>query len=121
MERRGDGVRERNGVRLGQRVRDLDGNVLGRVTALYDWAFRVERGFPILFRRGVVAGYDEVRQARGEELVLARSSRDLLALARGELPPSWRPAAPAGRPPATPSEARSYPVGLRPLTADRSG
>jgi hypothetical protein len=81
---------ERNGVRTGQRVRDLDGRELGRVTALYESAFAVSRGFPILFRRDVVARFDEIREVRGGELVLARSERDLLELARGGIPPSWK-------------------------------
>ncbi len=87
---RGNGVRERNGVRVGQRVRDLDGTSLGRVKELYDGGFSVVKGFPILFRSDLVARYDEVREIRGRELVLARSRQDLLALARGELPPAWR-------------------------------
>ena len=103
-----DGVRERYGVRLGQRVRDLDGNSLGRVKELYDWGFSAVRGFPILFRTDFVARYDEVREVRGDDLVLARSSRDLTSLARGELPPSWQvPATPDHLAAATPAEARN--------------
>lgn len=89
MKDRG-GIRERNGVRIGQRVRDVDGKPLGRVDALYDSAFSVVKGLPLLFRRDLVAGYDEVLDRRGGEIVLARSSRDLLSLARGEVPPSRR-------------------------------
>jgi hypothetical protein len=99
-------MKERNGVRLGQRVRDLDGSDLGRVTALHEWAFRVSRG-ALLFRRDTVARYDEVRGVRDGALVLARSARDLDVLAAGGMPPSWRIPAPAGFPAAaTPSEAR---------------
>ena len=36
--------RARNGVRLGQAVRDLDGKDLGRVHALYDEAFLAVKG-----------------------------------------------------------------------------
>lgn len=93
-------------MRLGQRVRDLDGSDLGRVTALHEWAFRVSRG-ALLFRRDTVARYDEVRGVRDGALVLARSARNLDVLAAGGMPPSWRIPAPAGFPAAaTPSEAR---------------
>jgi len=99
-------MRERNGVRLGQRVRDLDGTPMGRVTRLYDAGFAVRKGLPILFRRDFVARYDELRGVRDGELVIARSRRDLLDLASGGLPSSWRVPAPADFPTAaTPSEA----------------
>ncbi len=104
---RQDGIRERYGVRVGMRVRDRDGNSLGRVTELYDWGFSVVKGLPVLFRSDRVARYDEVRELRGDELVLARSSRDLVTLARGEIPPAWRVPAEPDRPTAaTPAEAR---------------
>jgi hypothetical protein len=99
-------MKERNGVQLGQRVRDLDGNDLGRVTALHDWGFHVAKGF-LLFRRDVGARYDEVRGVRDGALVLARSARDLAELAAGGLPASWRIPAPPGYPSAaTPAEAK---------------
>jgi hypothetical protein len=97
---------ERNGVRVGQRVRDVDGEVVGRVDAVYETGFSVVRGPPILFRTDFVARYDEVREVRDGELVLARSRRDLFDLARGEIPPSWRiPALPERPTAATPWEA----------------
>ncbi len=97
---------ERNGVRLGQRVRDVDGQDLGRVKELYESGFAVSKGFPLLFRRDWVVRYDEVRGVRAGALVLARSDRDLLALAEGDVPPAWRIPAPPDYPPlATPSEA----------------
>src|SRR6266545_7872683 len=99
-------MRERNGVRLGQRVRDLDGTPMGRVTRLYDEGFEVRKGLPILFRKDFVARYDEVRGVRDGALVVARSRRDLFDLAAGRLPPSWRVPAPADFPTAaTPAEA----------------
>jgi hypothetical protein len=109
-----DGIRERYGVRLGMRVRDVDGKSLGRVDALYDSGFSVLKGLPILFRSDFVARYDEVRELRGDELVLARSSRDLFTLARGEIPPAWRVSAAPDHPTAaTPSEAHTvYPPEL---------
>lgn len=101
-------MRERNGVRLGQRVRDLDGTSLGRVVALYGWGFAVRRGLPILFHRDFVLRYDEIRGVRDGALVAARSAADLLDLAAGGVPPSWRiPAPPEFPTAATPSEARS--------------
>lgn len=99
-------MKERNGVRIGQAVRDLDGMELGRVTALHDGSFTVSRGL-FLFRRDAVARYDEVRGVRDGALVLARSARDLDELAAGRIPPSWRIPTPPGFPAAaTPSEAR---------------
>jgi hypothetical protein len=99
-------MRERNGVRIGQRVRDLDGTSLGRVTALYEQGFAIRKGLPILFRSDYVARYDEVRGVRDGELVLARSRRDLFDLAAGEVGPSWRIPVPPDFPGiATPPEA----------------
>lgn len=100
-------MQERNGVRLGQTVRDADGNELGRVSDLYAWGFRATKGFPILFRKDQVLRYDEVRGARDGALVVARSRRDLFELAAGGVPRSWRVPSPPGYPSAaTPSEAR---------------
>ncbi len=100
-------MQERNGVQLGQRVRDLDGTSLGRVTRLYESGFAVQRGPAILFRRDLVVGYDEVRGVRDGDLVIARSPRDLFELAAGRVPPSWRIPAPPDFPTAaTPAEAR---------------
>jgi len=99
-------MREHNGVRIGQTVHDLEGNHLGRVTALHDWAFRVSKG-ALLFRRDAVVRYDEVRGERDGALVIARSPRDLSELAAGRIPPAWRIPAPPGLPSAaTPAEAR---------------
>jgi hypothetical protein len=98
---------ERNGVRVGQPVRDVDGRNLGRVTRLFDWGFEVGRGFPILFRSSWVVRYDEARGLRDGALVVARSDQDLYTLAAGGVPASWRVPAPAGFPTmATPSEGR---------------
>lgn len=101
-------MRERNGVRVGQAVRDLDGTELGRVKELYDGGFSVVRGFPILFWKDAVLRYDEVRGVRDGDLVVARSRKDIFDQARGRLPASWRIPAPSGFPTAaTPSEARA--------------
>ena len=101
-------MKERNGVRVGQRVLDLDGKVVGRVKELYDWGFGVEKGFPILFRKDHVFRYDEVRGTRDGALVVARTKRDLIDHAEGRLPDSWRIPAPADFPrAATPAEARA--------------
>ncbi|ACG75110.1 conserved hypothetical protein [Anaeromyxobacter sp. K] len=98
---------DRNGVRIGQAVRDLDGRPLGRVDALYEWGFRVVKGFPILFRQEQVLRYDEVRGERDGALVVARSEAALLQLAGGEIPDIWRVPTPHAFPAAaTPSEAR---------------
>lgn len=106
-------TRERSGVRLGQRVTDVDGKDLGRVTALYDASFRVLKGFPILFRRERVIRYDEVRGARDGRLVVARSERDLFVLAAGGVPESWRVPAPTGFPTvAAPGEGRELQAAL---------
>ncbi|HEX9049947.1 MAG TPA: hypothetical protein VF841_05380 [Anaeromyxobacter sp.] len=100
-------MRERNGVRLGQRVRDADEKDLGRVTRLHEWGFEVGRTFLVRFGRGAVVRYDEVRGVRDGALVVARSDRDLLELAAGGVPRSWRVPAPPGYPSAaTPAEAQ---------------
>ena len=100
-------LEERNGVRVGQPVRDVDGKNLGRVARLFDWGFEVARGFPILFRSSWVVRYDEARGVRDGALVVARSDQDLYTLAEGNVPASWRVPAPAGYPTmATPSEGR---------------
>lgn len=100
-------MRERNGVGLGVRVRDLDGKELGRVAKLYEWAFLVVKGPPVLARQETVIRYDEVRGLRDGRLVVSRSDRQLFELAAGELPSSWiiptRPDFPSA---ATPPEAR---------------
>jgi hypothetical protein len=98
---------EWNGVKVGQRVRDLDGRPLGKVTRLFRDGFAAQRGLPILFRHDYVLRYEEVRGVRDGELVVARSERDLHALAAGAVPPSWRVPVPPDFPPAaTPPEAR---------------
>ncbi|BDG02780.1 hypothetical protein [Anaeromyxobacter oryzae] len=98
--------RERNGVQLGQRVRDLDGKDLGRVTSLYGWGFEVAKGF-MMFRRDQVIRYDEVRGVRDGAVVVARSDRALFELAAGEMPGIWRIRVPPDFPAAaTPPEAR---------------
>jgi hypothetical protein len=100
-------IRERNGVRVGQKVVDLDGVVLGRVTYLFDWGFEIAKGLPFLFRSEHVLRYDEVRGVRDGQLVAARSPKDLFDLAAGRMPATWRIPAPPGFPTAaTPSEAR---------------
>jgi hypothetical protein len=96
--------RERNGVSLGQPVRDLDGTSLGRVRRLLDWGFEARRTF---IGRNYVVRYDEVRAVRDGTLVVSRSRRDLFELAAGGIPASWRvPAPPAFPTAATPAEAR---------------
>jgi len=100
--------RERNGVRLGQPVRDVDGASLGKVVRLFEWGFATRRGLPILSRGHWLLRYDEVRAVRDGALVVSRSGRDLLELAAGEVPRAWRiPTPPAFPTAATPAEARS--------------
>jgi hypothetical protein len=100
------GNSELNGVRVGQQVRDLDGTDLGRVKHLYDTAFAVRKGFPILFRNDHVIRYDEVRGERDGALLVARSRGALFELARGEMPSTWLVPTPPDFPQAaTPGEA----------------
>ena len=100
-------IRERNGVRVGLKVQDLDGRKLGRVTRLYEWGFDIEKGLPLVFRHDITATYDEVRSVKDGVLVLARTDDTLLELAQGKLPKSWRaPETEKGFPTAaTPREA----------------
>jgi hypothetical protein len=85
-------IRERNGVRVGLHVKDLDGNSLGRVTRLHESGFDMEKGLPLLFRQDFVATYDEVRGVKDGVLVLGRTKNAIFDLAGGTLPPNWRAA-----------------------------
>jgi hypothetical protein len=116
-----EGTTERDGVRVGMRVRDLDGKDLGRVTEIWADGFGVEKGFPILFGRDLVATWDEVRDVSGGEVTLARSDETLLELAEGGMPAVWRMPVPAGFPDAaTPGEARQLVVDLATLPPPRA-
>jgi hypothetical protein len=86
-------IRERNGVRVGLKVKDLDGQSLGRVTRLFESGFDFEKGLPLLFRQDFTATYDEVRGVKDGVLLLARTKDSLLDLAHGVLPTSWRASA----------------------------
>jgi hypothetical protein len=98
-------MKEHRGVRIGQRVRDVEGNDLGRVDALYAWGFAVVKGFPLLFRDDRVLRYEEVRPSTDGTLRVARAPGDIFTLAAGELPASWKVEAKPGMPSAaTPSE-----------------
>jgi len=108
-------------------VRSIDGEDLGRVTDVFDGAFAVLKGFPILFGKDSVLRHDEIRGVREGEIVVARSARDLFELAEGEIPASWRVPVPHGFPAAaTPGEAggvrdaiAAWPVaGVRPGEAE---
>ncbi|MFT3912546.1 MAG: hypothetical protein QM704_00230 [Anaeromyxobacteraceae bacterium] len=99
-------MNERNGVRKGQQVKDLDGKDLGKVTRLHAWGFETVKGLPVLIRDEYVFRYEEVRPGPGGALVVAKGANDIYALAEGKLPPSWNAVAPDGFPSvATPFEA----------------
>ena len=101
--------RERNGVRLGMRVRDVDGRSLGRVKRLYEAGFAARKGLPLLIGQDAVVLYDEVRAIEGGAVTVARSASDLLVLAAGGVPRSWRVSAPRPLPRvATPAEAHGF-------------
>ena len=63
-------MNERNGVRKGQQVRDLDGKDLGKVTRLHAWGFETVKGLPVLIRDEYVFRYEEVRPGPGGTLVV---------------------------------------------------
>ncbi len=89
-------------VRVGMVVRDVDGKRLGKVRRCHPWGFEIVKG--IFQPSEAVARYDEVVEIRDGAAVLARSGRDVFALAAGGLPPGWRA---RGWPlPSTPPEAR---------------
>lgn len=83
-------MKERNGVRLGQRVRDLDGKDLGKVTKLREWGFETVKGLPVLIRDEHVFRYEDVHGREGDTLLVARGENDIFLLAEGKLPASWR-------------------------------
>jgi hypothetical protein len=99
-------MNERNGVRIGQRVKDLDGTDLGKVTRLDAQGFETVKGWPVLVRDERVFRYEDVRPSADGTLVVARGANDIFTLAEGKLPPSWNAASRAGFPvAATPFEA----------------
>lgn len=99
-------MNERNGVRVGQRVKDLDGKDLGKVTKLNDWGFQTVKGLPVLIRDEYVFRYEDVRPSADGGLLVARGGDDIYTLAAGKLPPSWKAGVREGFPSAaTPLEA----------------
>lgn len=99
-------MKELYGVWVGARVKDLLGNDLGRVKAVYQGAFLVSKGFPWLFREDRVIRYDEIRNRSDGSIAVARDPGDLFTLAKGELPDSWKvEPEPGMKIAATPSEA----------------
>lgn len=74
------------------RVRDLDGRELGRVTRCDPWGVEFAKGR--FFRRDGAAPYDEIREVRDGEVILARSARALFDLAAGRIPDTWRSSEP---------------------------
>jgi len=98
-------MRSNRGVTVGQRVRDVEGNDLGRVRRLYATGFAAARGFALLFREDFVLRYEDVRGEKDGALLVSRAPGDVYALAAGELPESWKIDAKPGMPSAaTPSE-----------------
>jgi len=98
-------MRSNRGVTVGQHVRDVEGNDLGRVRSLYATGFASARGFPWLFRQDFVLRYEDVRGEKDGVLVVSRAPGDVYALAAGELPASWKVEAAPGMPSAaTPTE-----------------
>ncbi len=86
-------------VQVGRTVLDADGRRLGKVTRCDAWGFEVVRGF--WWPREWVVRYDEVLEVRGDQVRIARGQDDLLDLAAGRLPRSWRrPGMPAPLAPA---------------------
>lgn len=99
-------MNERNGVRVGQRVKDLDGKDLGKVTRLHAQGFETVKGLPVLIRDEHVFRYEDVRPSADGTLLVARGEQDVFTLAEGRLPPSWKATSREGFPSAaTPSEA----------------
>ena len=75
-------------VQVGMTVVDADGRHLGKVTRCDRFGFEVVHGF--WSPREWVVRYDEVADVRRGEVHIARSDRDLLDLAGGRLPRTWR-------------------------------
>jgi hypothetical protein len=98
----------RDDIRVGMTVRDAAGTTLGKVRRVYPWGFEARRGlfspYQWVIRRDEITGVDD------GVVAVARRQDDLLRLAAGGLPESWRRyTPPMGGPPlpAAPAEARA--------------
>jgi hypothetical protein len=79
-------------LRVGMTVRDAGGQRLGKVARIYPWGFEVVRGFWSPYQW--VFRHDEVTRIADDGTIdVARRRDDLMRLAAGELPESWRRAA----------------------------
>jgi hypothetical protein len=77
-------------------VRDAAGNRLGKVRRVYAWGFEVSRRFWSPYQW--VLRHDEVSRVTDDGVVeVARSPQDLVELAQGGLPASWRRYTPPSR------------------------
>ncbi len=75
-------------LRVGMRVKDLDGKALGKVSRRDAHAFEVVRGF--FGPREWVVRYDEIVEVKDGIVTIARSDEALFELAAGRLPATWR-------------------------------
>jgi hypothetical protein len=75
-------------VRVGMAVRDASGKKLGKVSRVYPWGFEAVRRFWSPYQW--VFRYGEVNRIDGDTVEVARGQDDLLLLAGGGLPESWR-------------------------------
>jgi hypothetical protein len=81
------------GVQVGMIVRDAAGNTLGKVRRVYPWGFEAGKGFWSPYQW--VFRTEEVLRVGSGAVDVARGPDDLLRLANGELPSSWRRGTPA--------------------------
>ena len=66
---------ERANLRKGMLVRSQDGHGLGRVIAVEDHGFEIERGF--FFLREYACSFGEIAEVRGDEIILKRGREAL--------------------------------------------
>lgn len=66
---------QRNDIREGMVVRSLDGEKLGRVFAVGDRQFEIEKG--LFFPKDYLASYADIQDIRDDEIILSRG-RDSL-------------------------------------------
>ena len=97
----------RENIREGMIVRSADGEKLGKIVALGDTHFEIEKGFFIL--KDYTVAYSDIKDVQGDECFLRFGKEELKRL--NEEPTGVAPEAPLGAAPMT-----EAPLGAAPMT-----